>query len=184
VTLQTGSAGAKATLKQATGVRTTTGTDGQTYFQYMYEIVPTALYKPSDGKTKLSIAFAADATTEKVDYTQWSVAILGGSTTLVNYNYATINRSITAIEGTANSLTPTETTLLGSQKFSYTVSEKVLSTQQTADDNYWDPVTTASKYEASGAQTMVLERKTPGVEQIKVGGATLVWVKYDDADGS
>merc|ERR1719166_928810 len=107
----------------------------------MYEIVPTALYKPADGKTKLSIAFAA-------------------------------------IEGTANRLTPTEETLLGSQKFSYTVSEKVLSTQQTADDNYWDPVTTASKYEASGAQTMVLERKTPGVEQIKVGGATLVWVKY------
>merc|ERR1719166_453931 len=71
----------------------------------MYEIVPTALYKPSDGKTKLSIAFAADATTEKVDYTQWSVAILGGSTTLVNYNYATIDRSITAIEGTANRLT-------------------------------------------------------------------------------
>lgn len=108
MTLQTGSAGAKATLKQATGVRTTTGTDGQTYFQYMYEIVPTALYKPSDGKTKLTVAFAADAATEKVDWTQWSVAILGGSTTLVNYNYATVDRSITAIEATLNTLTPTE----------------------------------------------------------------------------
>ena len=184
MTLQTGSAGAKATLKQATGVRTTTGTDGQTYFQYMYEIVPTALYKPSDGKTKLTVAFAADATTEKVDWTQWSVAILGVSTTLVNYNYATVGRSITAIEETLNRLTPVEEGVLASQKFSYTVSAKVLSTSQTADDNYWDPVTTASKYEASGAQTMVLERKTPGVEQIKVGGATLVWVKYDDADGT
>jgi len=58
VTLKTGSAGDKATLKQATGVRNTTGTDAQTYYQFMFEIVPTALYKPGSAKNKLNIAFA------------------------------------------------------------------------------------------------------------------------------
>jgi len=30
---------------------------------------------------------------------------------------------------------------------------------------------------------MVLERKQAGVEEIKAGGATLVWLKYEDDDG-
>ena len=46
VTLKTGAAAAKGVLKQSTGVRITTGSDGQTYFQYLWTIEPSAAYVP------------------------------------------------------------------------------------------------------------------------------------------
>jgi len=164
-TLKTGSADAKATLKQATGVRKTSGSDAQTYFQYMFEIVPTALYKPTDGKTKLSIAFAADDITAEVDWTQWSVRALSASSSLINYNYATIARSIKDIEASANSLNPTELATLAGQVFAYTIIDgKLKYTGQEKNDKFWDPVTADSSYATGGAQTMVMERKNAGVE--------------------
>lgn len=42
-----------------------------------------------------------------------------------------------------------------------------------------------SSFDATnGAQTVVIERKNAGVEEIKVGGAALVWVKYQDGNGT
>lgn len=90
----------RGVLKQATGVRKTTGTDSQTYFQYMFQIEPSADYQANT--SKLDIAFAANKFEQKVDYTQWSNRI--ASIVVFDFNYATLSRSINEIEATANTL--------------------------------------------------------------------------------
>ena len=70
--------------------------------------------------TEDDIAFAANKFNKKMNYTQFSRTI-NSSLNVINYNYATFDRSITDMEGTSNSLTPTETTTLAGQKFFYTL---------------------------------------------------------------
>ena len=52
------------------------------------------------------------------------------------------------------------------------------------DDTYWDVVVGSSSYATDGNQTLVMERKSAGVEEIKTGGAAMVWLKYVDEDGT
>jgi hypothetical protein len=180
VTLKTGSAAAKGTLKQSTGVRITTGTDGQTYFQYMFAIAPTPAYTPNS--QTLDIAFAASKTAAKVDYTQWTSAG-AGDLTILNYYYLTLERSIESIE-TDNTLTATQQTALTANRFFYTeTATALINNNQPLDDKYWDVSVANSTVNKSGAQSIVMERKQPGVEELKAGGAALVYLKFKDGDG-
>jgi len=73
---------------------------------------------------------------------------------------------------------------LTGNKFSFTVKDgTIFGTKPALDAKYWDVDVANSSYESNGAQTMVLSRTNPGVEEIKIGGATYVWLKYKDADG-
>ena len=55
----------------------------------------------------------------------------------------------------------------------------------TFDDNFWDVDTSSSSYTpANGAQRVIIFRKNPGVEEVKIGGATYIWLKFEDPDGS
>jgi len=75
---------------------------------------------------------------------------------------------------------------LTNSKFSFTVRDgQFFGTKQSLDAKYWDVDLTNSSYkpDENGAQTMLLKRTNPGVEDIKIGGATYVWLKYKDADG-
>ena len=180
VTLKTGAAAAKGVLKQSTGVRITTGTDGQTYFQYMYAIEPSAAFVANS--QTLDIGFAASKTAAKVDYTQWTSASAGGLT-ILNYYYLTLDRSLEALE-TNNTLTPNETAALTANRFYYTeTATGLINNNQPISDQYWDVVIASSSVNSTGAHTIVMERKQPGVEELKAGGAALVYLKFKDGDG-
>jgi len=180
VTLKTGSAAAKGVLKQATGVRVTTGTDAQTYFQYMWAIEPAAGYVANS--QTLDIAFASSKAAKQVDYTQWTSAG-AGDLTVVNYYYLIMDRSVESLE-TDNTLTAAQQTALTKNRFYYTETANGLINNNAAiDDNFWDVSVANSTVNKSGALSIVMERKQAGVEDIKAGGAALVYLKFKDGDG-
>jgi len=73
---------------------------------------------------------------------------------------------------------------LASQKFNFTVLEgRIFGNIPAYNAVFWDVDVSNSLYD-NGAQTMVLQRDNPGIEDVKIGGASYVWLKYKDADGS
>ena len=91
ITIKTGTAGSKGTLKLATGWRKTTGSDAETYMGFSWEIVPTDLYDPK--VSTFSLVFAKDKSTESMNYTKFG-RTMTSSSTYFNYNYAIFSRSL------------------------------------------------------------------------------------------
>lgn len=71
-------------------------------------------------------------------------------------------------------------------QFYWTVSNgKVINNQISVDDTHWDAVTGSSTLSMpDGAETVMLERKGAGVEELKAGGAADVLLRYVDSDGN
>ena len=51
------------------------------------------------------------------------------------------------------------------------------------DENFWDAVAANSAIGDDNSLKLMLERKQPGVEQLKIGGAALVYLKFKDDNG-
>lgn len=119
-----------------------------------------------------------------MNYTRYSRTITS-TKAYFNYNYATIARTPTAFQEANAALTSGEKSTLNSQKMLWTITNGTLvGTKPAVDAKFWDVDAVNSSYTDGGAQTTYLERTNAGVEDIKVGGACLVWYSFTDGDGT
>ena len=178
----------KGVIKMATGVKITGGTDSQTYFQFMWQIVPGADYDPNDELKKIAFAASSTATSPKSAYVEFRNSKTNSGLDVINYNFLTLETSVTdlAARDPPAELTADENTKLLTNKFYWTtVDGNIVNNQVSVDDTHWDAVVADSKLEMpSGAETIVLQRKGAGVEELKAGGAADVLLRYVDKDGT
>ena len=112
----------KCTIKMSTGVKITGGSDSQTYFQFLWEVVPTADYDPVDAAKKIAFAAGKDAFAEKSAYAEFRNS-KKGDLDVINYNFMTLNTSVTDLAArtpVGGELTDAENTELLKNQFYWT----------------------------------------------------------------
>jgi hypothetical protein len=174
--------GGKGVVKMWSGWKRTEGTDSRDVFNFMWTVEPSATYKPFE--SVFDFMFATDKYTKAINYTRFSRAN-ANNIAFQSYNYTKLSRSVDEFTTGNGLLTPAETSALNGSKYAFfwDATGKFTAPDKMESLSWWTIDPANSSYSAAnGAMTICLTRDVPGVEDVKIGGAT--YVGYSFKDGS